>query len=63
MNIFDRIINFFKEVKQELKKVTWPSKKDTYRYTIAVIGVSLAVAFFLGAFDYLFTFLINKFLI
>ena len=39
-----------------MKKVTWPTKKETYSYTLLVIGISLAVAVFLGALDYIFSF-------
>jgi len=35
-----------------MKKVTWPTKKETYNYTLLVIGISLAVAAFLGLLDY-----------
>lgn len=38
-----------------MKKVTWPTKKETRNYTLLVIGVSLATAVFLGALDYIFT--------
>ncbi|MBA3047597.1 preprotein translocase subunit SecE [Patescibacteria group bacterium] len=41
---------------EEMKKVTWPTKKETYSYTLLVIGISLAVAVFLGALDYIFSF-------
>jgi len=63
MNIFSRIGRFFKEVRLELKKVTWPSRQETINYTLMVIGISLAVALFLGLLDFLFSWLINKFLI
>lgn len=63
MNIFSRIITFFKEVRLELKKVTWPTRQETIKHTLAVIVVSLAVAIFLGAADFLFTWLLNKFVI
>ena len=62
MKLFNRIITFFKEVKVELKKVNWPTKKQTIKYTLIVIGVSFAVAIFLGGLDFLFTWLISKFL-
>jgi preprotein translocase subunit SecE len=51
------------EVKLELKKVTWPTKQETIRYTWAVVGISLGVALFLGAADWLFQLIMNKFLI
>lgn len=63
MKILTRIKTFLKEVKVELKKVNWPTKKQTVRYTLIVIGVSLAVAIFLGGLDFLFTWLISKFLL
>ncbi len=46
---------FLTEVKSELAKVVWPTKKETIRLTMVVIGVSLAVGVFLGAIDYLLT--------
>jgi len=39
-----------------MKKVTWPTKKETYSYTLMVIGVSLATAAFLGLLDAIFNF-------
>jgi len=47
--------NYFKESYQEMKKVAWPTKQETTKHTLLVIGISLAVAAFLGAFDYLFS--------
>ena len=49
------IFNFFKEVKEELAKVTWPTRQQTIRYTILVILVAVAVGLFLGGLDYLLT--------
>lgn len=49
-----KINNYIKESIIELKKVTWPTKKETYRYTFMVIGLSLSVAIFLGALDFVF---------
>ncbi|MEK7640116.1 MAG: preprotein translocase subunit SecE [Patescibacteria group bacterium] len=45
------IFRYFRESYEELKKVSWPSRKDTFRDTLIVIGVSLGVAAFLGAVD------------
>ncbi|MDP2790070.1 MAG: preprotein translocase subunit SecE [bacterium] len=45
------IVKYFRESYEELKKVSWPSRKDTFRDTLVVIGVSLGVAAFLGAVD------------
>ncbi len=42
---------FLANVKGELKKVTWPTKKDTYASTLAVIVLVMAVAVFLWLVD------------
>lgn len=54
MNITAKIIDYFKTSQVELKKVVWPTKKDTFRYSLIVIGMSLAVAAFLGILDFFF---------
>ena len=42
---------FFREVRMELKKVTWPTRKETLAATAMVIILSVIVAFFLGILD------------
>lgn len=49
----NRVFRYFKESKDELRKVTWPSRKEAIKHTLIVIGVSVAVAVFLGLADYL----------
>jgi len=61
--IMNKLIIFIKEAKEELLKVNWPSKKQTLNYTLIVIGVSLAVAAFLGGLDYIFNYLLKVFII
>ncbi len=60
----NKLTNYIKASIEEMKKVTWPTKKETYNFTLLVIGISLGVAAFLGALDYIFTwgfeFFINK---
>jgi len=63
IGLLKKIPQFLKEVKIELKKVTWPSRQDVWRYTLIVVFFSLAVAAFLGGLDILFGFLIKKFLL
>ena len=42
-----RIVDFFKDVSREMKKVSWPKGKELTRYTITVIAtVAFAVVFF-----------------
>ncbi len=62
-NLLLKIITFLKEVKIELKKVNWPTKQETIKYTLIVIGTSLAVGIFLGGLDFIFTWMISKFII
>jgi preprotein translocase subunit SecE len=62
MNFFEKIISFLKDVKVELKKVSWPSRKEATKYTIIVIIISIVTAAFLGGIDYLFAVLIEKFI-
>jgi len=63
MNLFTKITTFLKEVRLEMKKVNWPTREETLRYTLIVIGVSIAVAVFLGGSDVIFQFLLEKFIL
>ncbi|NTU99166.1 preprotein translocase subunit SecE [Candidatus Falkowbacteria bacterium] len=51
----NRLTTYLKEAIEELKKVAWPTRKETTNYTLLVIGVSLAVSAFLFLLDSLFT--------
>lgn len=51
MSFFTKIIEYFRSAKQELSKVTWPSREQTVRYSTLVIIVSLIVAGFFGMLD------------
>jgi preprotein translocase subunit SecE len=50
-----KIISFIGQTKEELKKVTWPSKKEVIRLTMVVIVSSVIVGLYLGGMDFLFT--------
>jgi len=56
-------IGFLKEVRLELKRVTWLTRQETIKHTLLVIGLTLTVAAFLGGLDFLFGWLLNKFVI
>jgi len=60
MKFFKKAVIFLKEAKEELKKVSWPSKKETWQKTLIVISFSLIVALILGLFDATLTFLLRK---
>ncbi len=57
------VTNFLKDVKLELSRVNWPTRQQTIRYTGAVIILSLVVAVFLGALDFVFAYVLNKFVL
>ncbi len=63
MKLLSKIATFLKEVKIEMRKVTWPTRQETVKYTLLVVGVSAAVAIFLGGMDLLFTWLLDRFVI
>ncbi|MBP6931152.1 MAG: preprotein translocase subunit SecE [Candidatus Pacebacteria bacterium] len=48
------LIEYFKETKAEIKNVTWPSRTKAVYATIAVLVISVGIAYYLGLFDYLF---------
>jgi preprotein translocase subunit SecE len=51
-NFVQKAIDFLTEVKVELKKVTWPTRKQVTGTTIVVIIFVFVVAAFLGLFDF-----------
>jgi preprotein translocase subunit SecE len=50
-DIVPRSVTFLQEVWAELKKVHWPSRKETYAATAVVLVVVGIVALFLGTVD------------
>ncbi len=48
-------VNFFKEVRAELGKVSWPKRPEVVKLTLVVIIASAAVGVYLGGLDYSFT--------
>ncbi len=60
MNTF---VNYLKETRGEFAHVVWPTRKQAISFTIIVISISLITAFLLGFFDYLFSLIIQKFVL
>jgi preprotein translocase subunit SecE len=46
-----RVANAFKNMVAELKKVSWPSKKDLVNYSLVVIGFVVVLAIVVGLLD------------
>jgi len=51
-NIFTKAAQFLREVKVELKKVAWPSRKQTIGSTAVVIALVMLISLFLGVVDF-----------
>lgn len=50
----DKTLVYIKEVIAEAKHVTWPTRRQTIFFTITVLVISILVAYYLGALDFLF---------
>ena len=50
-----RIAKFFKDLKSERKKITWPAKEDTLKKTGVVIVELVAAAILVGVLDFVFS--------
>jgi preprotein translocase subunit SecE len=46
------LANYLAESREELKKVSWPSRKDVIRDTALVVGASVALGAFFGVVDF-----------
>ncbi len=60
-NIFTRMVNYFKEVKAEMKKVVWPTLSKIRLNTITVIVYVVIVGLVICGLDWLFTWLMSLF--
>ncbi|HOB11185.1 MAG: preprotein translocase subunit SecE [Acetomicrobium sp.] len=56
----DKIFSFLREARAELKRVTWPNKKQVWISTLLVIVVTLLVSAYLGVLDLIFTAVFSK---
>lgn len=48
-------VRYLRESKEELRKVTWPSKQDTTKYTILILAIGIVIALFFAGLDGLLT--------
>ncbi len=58
-----KLIEYFKDVRGELRHVSWPTRRQAMVFTLAVIVVSVLVSLFLGFFDFIFTYLLETFIL
>lgn len=51
-SLYERFVPaFFRDVLSELRKVSWPTRSETYRLTVVVIIVATTIGLALGAVD------------
>jgi len=51
----NRLFNYFRATRGELKHVSWPTQKQIVIYTLLVILISIVTAIYLGVLDFGFT--------
>ena len=57
---YKRLFSFIKDVRAEVKKVTWPSQKEVYNTTIVVIIATLFFGFYLFFMDLIFSYVVRQ---
>ena len=58
-----RFTSFFQEARQEFKRINWPTGQETIRMTLVVIVMSIGIAAFLGAMDFILLYGLNTYLL
>ena len=57
---YRRLPSFLRDVRAELRKVTWPSKNEVYSTTIVVIIATVFFGFYLYFMDLIFSWVLNQ---
>lgn len=50
-NLFWKVVNSFKNMAFELKKVTWPTRPELINYSLVVLAFMVAMAIIIGIID------------
>lgn len=58
--MFGKIKSYINELRQEFKRINWPSRGETIKMSVVVVVISLLVAVFLGALDFAFVTILEK---
>ena len=58
-----RFVQYLKDTQSELKHVSWPTRPQAIAFTALVIVISIGTAAYLGAFDWLFTGIVEQYII
>ncbi len=54
-SLVNKVTKFLRDARAELRKVTWPNRKELTTYTIVVIAITIIVSLFVGPADWLFS--------
>ena len=57
-----KVLDFIRESKAELKKVTWPTRKQVWYSTLVVVVLTAIVSLYLGLVDAVLTALFSRIL-
>ena len=57
-----RIVRYFREMRAEIGRVTWPTRAQATRLTLIVLAVTTALAVILALVDYVFGWLMSRIL-
>ena len=57
MNWWTKVRDFFESVWKELKRVSWPTRKEVYGTTLVVVVTILIFAVYLGIVDLVLAFI------
>ncbi|MEE2991645.1 MAG: preprotein translocase subunit SecE [Gemmatimonadota bacterium] len=60
--MYERAIDFLREVKAELTKVNWPSQSELTGSTMVVIVITIILAVFVGFIDFMLSALLSRLL-
>jgi preprotein translocase subunit SecE len=55
MNFFKKFVNFLREAKAELSKVSWSTRRELIGASAVVIVITIIMSLFIGAVDLVLT--------
>ncbi len=55
------LINYLRDVRAELRHVSWPTRSQAINYTIIVLVISVGTGLFLGLLDFTFSMMLKRF--
>lgn len=57
--LYEQAVQFFRDVRSELRKVTFPTRKETIASTVVVLIAVFAVSMYLGVVDFVLSIVIR----